>query len=179
MNQSKQMTYWVGATLCCVGILFSMNIAFAQDVYPKSPIKLLVPFAPGGMTDTFARQYAERMSRELGKQMYAENKAGASGARSNPDGYTLFWGTSSQVALLPLMRDNLSYDIDKDFVNIALVGITSHLISVNVNFPAKSLSELVTALKANPGKYSLGHSGVGGPGHLAAELFKKIAGVDF
>ncbi|MFH1026829.1 MAG: tripartite tricarboxylate transporter substrate binding protein, partial [Pseudomonadota bacterium] len=184
MNPRKLMLFQVVAALCCVAVLFTINTAFAQEVYPTRPIKLLVPFSPGGTTDVFARKYAERMSRELGQQMYAENKVGASGAiaaaeaaRSNPDGYTLFFATSSQLALLPLMG-NVNYDVEKDFVYIALVGKVPLLISVNADFPAKSLSELVAILKANPDKYSFGHSGIGGPPHLGGELFKKLAGVD-
>lgn len=159
------------------------NPAVAQE-YPARPVRLLIPFAPGGTTDVFARKYAERMSRE-GVQMIPENKAGASGAiaaaevaRATPDGHTLFFATSSTVAILPLMDQKTPYDIDKDFAHISLIGITSHLISVNPNFPAKSLPELVALLKASPGKYSYGHSGVGGPTHLAGELFKSLAGVN-
>ena len=166
-----------------IGGALLFNPAMAQE-YPARAVRLLIPFAPGGTTDVFARKYAERMSRE-GVQMIPENKAGASGAiaaaevaRATPDGHTLFFATSSTVAILPLMDQKTPYDIDKDFAHISLIGITSHLISMNPNFPAKSLSELVTLLKASPGKYSYGHSGVGGPTHLAGELFKSLAGVN-
>lgn len=184
MNRRKSSINRVLAALCCAAVFFTIHSAFAQEAYPTRPIKLLVPFSPGGTTDVFARKYAERMSRELGQQMYAENKAGASGAiaaaeaaRSNPDGYTLFFGTSTTLAMLPLMA-SVNYDVDKDFANIALVGKVPLLLSVNADFPAKSVKELVTVLKANPGKYSFGTSGAGGPPHLGGELFKKLAGVD-
>ena len=173
------------AILFGIAILAGGQIAVAQDQYPTRPIKLDVPFAPGGTTDAYARKYAERMSRELGQQMYVENKAGAAGsisaadvAHANPDGYTLGFITSTTLALLPSIATDLSFNVDKDFAFISLVGVMPLILAVNSEFPAKNLAELIAVLKANPGKYSVGTSGTGGPPHLACELFKIMAGVD-
>jgi tripartite-type tricarboxylate transporter receptor subunit TctC len=173
------------AAFCAVLVLCAGSVAFAQKDFPTHPIKLIIPFAAGGTTDAFARKYAERMSRELGQQMYAENMAGASGAiaataltQSNPDGYTLAFLTSSTLAMLPSMAQDLKFDVDKDFAYIGLVGVMPLIISVNANMPAQTLGKLVMLLKANPEKFSYGTSGVGGPPHLAGLLFQKLAGVD-
>jgi len=157
----------------------------AQETYPSRPIKMLVPFAPGGTTDLFARKYAERLARRLGQPVVIENKAGAAGAiaaaetaRAKPDGYTLFFASSTTLAILPSMMANPTYDVERDFAPIALLGITPLMVAINGAVPAKTLPELLTLIKANPGKYSYGTSGTGSANHLAGELFKKIGGVD-
>jgi tripartite-type tricarboxylate transporter receptor subunit TctC len=155
----------------------------AQEPYPARPIRLLVPFSAGGTTDVFARKYAERMSRVLGQSVVVENKAGASGAiaaaetaRARPDGYTLFFATSTTLAILPSMMERPTYDVERDFVPIALLGITPLLLSVNAAVPARTTQELVALIKARPGQYSYGTSGVGSANHLVGELFKLRAG---
>ena len=140
----------------------------AQETYPSRPIKMLVPFAPGGTTDLFARKYAERLARRLGQPVVIENKAGAAGAiaaaetaRAKPDGYTLFFASSTTLAILPSMMANPTYDVERDFAPIALLGITPLMVAINGAVPAKTLPELLALIKANPGKYSYGTSGTG------------------
>jgi tripartite-type tricarboxylate transporter receptor subunit TctC len=155
----------------------------AQEVYPSRPIRLLVPFSPGGTTDLFARKFAERIGRVLGQSVVVENKAGASGAiaaaeaaRARPDGYTLFFATSTTLAILPTMMSRPTYDVERDFSMVALVGVTPLLLSVTSSVPAHTTAELVALIKARPGQFSFGTSGVGSANHLAGELFKLQAG---
>ena len=155
----------------------------AQDTYPNRPVRLLIPFAPGGVTDLFARKYSEKLGKRLGQPVLMDNKAGASGviaatevARSRPDGYTLFFATSTTLAILPWMMTTPAYDVERDFMSIALIGTTPLLLVVNATMPARTVAELVALIKANPGKYSYGTSGVGSTPHLAGELFKLRAG---
>ncbi len=164
-------------------MLMGANCIQAQDVYPNRPVRLLIPFAPGGVTDLFARKFSEKLGKRLGQPVLMDNKAGASGiiaasevARSKPDGYTLFFATSTTLAILPSMMTTPAYDVEKDFMPIALIGTTPLLLVVNSGMPVRTVAELVTLIKANPGKYSYGTSGVGSAPHLAGELFKLRAG---
>jgi len=173
------MRLMLAALLCLTG----MAQAWGQANYPNRPVRLLIPFAPGGATDLFARKYADRLGKRLGQTIVTDNKAGAGGiiaasetARSRPDGYTLFFATSTTLAILPSMMTTPQYDVDRDFQPIALVGKTPLLLVVHAGLPAKSVAELVALLKANPDKYSYGTSGVGSAPHLAGELFKLRAG---
>ncbi len=165
--------------LCLAGV----SAALAQEVYPNRPIRLIVPFAPGGATDLFARKYAERLGKKLGQPVLPDNKAGASGViaaretvRSKADGYTLFFATSTTLAILPSMMATPAYDVEKDFTPIALLGTTPLFLVVHASVPARTVGELVALVKANPGKYSYGTSGTGSTNHLAGELFKLRAG---
>lgn len=157
--------------------------AFGQGAWPARPVRLLIPFAPGGATDIFARRWAERMARRTGQPFLTDNKAGASGiiaaqetVRAAPDGNTLFFATSTTLSILPHMMATPAYDVEKDFAPVAMIGKTSLLLVVHAALPARSVSELVALIKANPGKYSYGTSGVGSTPHLAGELFKLRAG---
>ncbi len=176
---SKTVKLLLAALLCLTG----MAQAWGQAAYPSRPVRLLIPFAPGGATDLFARKYAEKLGKRLGQPIITDNKAGAGGiiaaaetARAKPDGYTLFFATSTTLAILPSMMTTPQYDVDRDFQPIALIGKTPLLLVVHSDLPAKSVAELVALLKANPDKYSYGTSGVGSAPHLAGELFKLRAG---
>lgn len=168
--------------LATAGLALS-RAAAAQDAYPSRPIRLLVPFSPGGTTDLFARKFADRIGRVLGQGVIVDNKAGASGAiaaaetaRARADGYTLFFATSTTLAILPTMMARPTYDVERNFSMIALVGLTPLLLSVTATVPAHATRELVALIKAHPGQYSYGTSGVGSANHLAGELFKLQAG---
>ncbi len=167
----------------CVGALGLPQTASAQEAYPARPVRLLVPFSPGGTTDLFARKFGDRLARKLGQPVVIENKAGAAGAiaaaetaRAKPDGYTLFFASSTTLAILPSMMANPTYDVDRDFSPVALLGITPLMVAVNGGLPAKSLDELLALIRANPGKYSYGTSGTGSANHLVGELFKQLGG---
>jgi len=153
--------------------------------YPTKPIKIVVPFAVGGIADTFARVIAQKVTEAWGQPVVVENKAGAGGnigadlvAKSPPDGYTLVMGSIGTHAVNPHLVKNMPYDAQKDFVPIAHVLEAEGLLVVNPSVAAKSVPELIAAAKSQPGKLSYASAGVGTASHLAGELFKIMAGVD-
>jgi tripartite-type tricarboxylate transporter receptor subunit TctC len=155
--------------------------AFAQT-YPTRPIKLMVPFSAGGVTDIVARHWADRMKTPLGT-LFVENQGGAGGtiaasevARSQPDGHTIMLGNTSIIVLNPMTMAKLPYDPDKDFRPIGIICVAATAMVVHSSVPAKNLKELVAYVKANPGKLSYGSAGAGTMTHLAGELFKQIIG---
>jgi len=160
----------------------SVSPVWAQDRYPSRPIKLVVPFPPGGPTDVFARRYAERASEVLGQPMVIENRAGAGGligatavAKAPADGYTLLFGSSSTHVSGPLMSPNPPYDPIRDFTSIT-VGVVPMILAVRPNLQVNSAKELFDLIRANPGKYSYSSSGPGSINHLGMELLKLRAG---
>ncbi|MVW77385.1 tripartite tricarboxylate transporter substrate binding protein BugE [Bordetella sp. 02P26C-1] len=160
--------------------------ADAADNYPDKPIRVIVPFAPGGSTDIIARLVTQRMAQELGKPMVVENKGGAGGAigaaeaaRAKPDGYVLSIATVSTMAVNSACRpDDLPYDPLKDFQPVTNFANTANVVSVNPKFPAKDFAGFLEELKKNPGKYSYGSSGTCGVLHLMGESFKNSTGTD-
>jgi tripartite-type tricarboxylate transporter receptor subunit TctC len=157
--------------------------ARAQGRYPERPIRLVVPFAPGGSTDVLARKLSARLGPLLGQAVVVENKAGAAGAigctevaRSRPDGYTLVMGTTGTHAINPSTMVNPTYDAVKDFSPIALLSVQPFSIAVHPSLPAATLAELIALARANPDKYAYASAGAGGIAHLTAELFKQQAG---
>ena len=167
----------------CLGIVAGSQTAPAQT-YPDHPVRIIVAFAPGGPTDVMARLLAQRLSENLGKQFFVENQAGAGGnigmgnaARAAPDGYTLLVASSSYV-VNPSLFAKPSYDAYKDFIPITNVGVSPNILAVNPGVPAKSVSELIAYIKANPGKASFASPGAGTTPHLSGELFKLTLGLD-
>jgi tripartite-type tricarboxylate transporter receptor subunit TctC len=157
--------------------------AFAQAKFPERPIKLLIPFSAGGVTDIVGRHWADRMKAPLGT-IYVENQGGAAGtigatevARSAADGHSILLGNTSVMVLNPMTTTKLSYDPIKDFVPISILCVASVAWVVNAELPVKTLKEFVAYAKANPGKLSYGSAGTGTMTHLAAEQFKQAAGL--
>jgi tripartite-type tricarboxylate transporter receptor subunit TctC len=156
----------------------------AAEGYPAKPVRLIVPFAAGGPTDVIARIVAQKLSESFGQQVVTENIPGAGGntgvtmvARAPADGYTILV-VSTGFIVNPSMYAKISYDPVKDFAPITLVAASPNVISVNPDFPAKSMRELVDLVKANPGKYSFAQPATGSTPHLAGELFKQKYALD-
>jgi len=159
--------------------------AFAQSDYPNKPVRLVLSFPAGGISDVLARAIAIPMSKQLGQTMFVENKPGAGTtiagdfiARAAPDGYTLWLQDITTHAINANLYSKLPYDSMKDFSFVAMVASTPLMLVVHPSTPANSVRELVALLKANPGKYSYGSSGNGTIVHLSAEMLRSAAGVD-
>ncbi len=157
-------------------------VVLAQAPFPSKPLRLIVPFPPGGPTDVFARQYAARLATVLGQPVVVENRSGASGAigsvevmRNAPDGYTLLFGTASTHALYNLMSTKPQYDSIKDFAHVAIVGGAPIVFVVRPSMPG-TLKDVLENARANPGKLRYGSPGEGTMMHLAAERVKREAG---
>ena len=156
--------------------------AIAQD-WPARPVRIVVPYAPGGNTDSIARITAERLSSTLGQQFIAENRPGAAGfiaaefvAKAPPDGYTLFMGTLTQISSAPY-TNKLRYDPVKDFAPISVIGTNPFVIAISAALPAKTMAEFVEHVKANAGRLNYGSGGTGGLTHLSGALFLQRAGL--
>jgi tripartite-type tricarboxylate transporter receptor subunit TctC len=152
--------------------------------FPDRPVRLIVPFPPGGGTDILARPIAQKLGEKWGQPVIIENRAGAGGnigteaaARAAPDGYTLVLGTVGTHAINQSLYRNLSYDAVRDFVAITLVANTPNVLVLNPAVPARSVQELIALAKARPGALNYASPGNGTPPHLAAEIFKNMAGV--
>jgi tripartite-type tricarboxylate transporter receptor subunit TctC len=166
-----------------LGLLLAAGPALAQT-YPDRPVKMIVPFAPAGPTDVIARIVADKLSINLGKQFYVENRAGAGGnigtaavATSPADGYTLLVASTGLV-VNPSLFAKVPYDPVKDFAPISIVAVSPNVMTVNPSVPAMTVKELVQLIKANPGKYSFASPGVGSTPHLSGELFRISQGID-
>jgi len=166
--------------LCAVGAAAS-----AQPVYPVKPIRLVVPFVPGGSTDFIARIMGQKLDEALGQQVIVENRAGAGGnigldyvAKSPPDGYTLIFGHVGTFGFGPSLYQKLPYDPVRDFAPIVLFAMVPNMLVVHPSLPARNVKELVALAKARPGRINYGSSGNGSASHLATEYFKLLSKTD-
>jgi len=158
----------------------------AAAQFPAKPITLIIGFAPGGPSDVMARILTKRMEEILKQSLVIENRAGAGGgiaaiavARAAPDGYTILLATGSSLAINVSLYKNLGYDPEKDFEPISLIGVQTNVLYTHPSVPAKTLAEFVAYAKANPGKLSFGSGGVGTPAHLAGELLRIKANIEY
>jgi len=157
----------------------------ATQTYPSRPVTIVAPYAAGGGADLIARLMAQKLSERLGQSFVVENRLGAGGviaassvAKATPDGYTLFMGASTQLAIQVTLHKTLPYDPAADFVPIALVASVPFVLIVNPSLPVHSVGELIALAKQKPGQLTFGSSGVGGPPHLFTELLKTMTGIE-
>ena len=178
----KGIRFWgcVAGVVCAV----SAVCAPAAETYPSRPIRLIVPFAPGGGTDIAARAVAQKLTQTFGQQVIVDNRPGAGttigtdiAAHSAPDGYTLL-ECSTSLAINPSLRRKLPYDALRDFVPITLVVSEPYVVVTHPTFAAKSIKELIALARTKPGQITFGSPGTGTGGHLAGELFKLLSGAD-
>jgi tripartite-type tricarboxylate transporter receptor subunit TctC len=166
-------------------LLAAFAILPAHAQYPNKPLRLIVPFAPGGSTDIFARLIAERAQGALGQPVVVENRAGAAGnigaeavVRAAPDGYTLLMATTGVMAINNALYKNMTYDAAKDLEPVVYVASITNILIVPPDSPAKSVAELIALAKKEPGKLTFASSGAGASTHMSAELFKSMTGTD-
>ena len=178
-------------TLLQAGVGFALGLSrieAAQDAaanWPAKPVRLILPFTPGGSTDFQGRLLAEWLSRNLGQQFFIDYKPGAGSnlgvaelARSAPDGYTLGWITVASHAINPTLYAKMPFDHLKDFAPVSMTGIFPNLLVVNNNLPVRNVQDLILLLKKDPGKYTFASSGQGTSLHLSGEMFKVMTGTD-
>lgn len=170
----------------CAGALCVFAVpAIAQTAYPAKPIRLIVPYPPGGGSDVMARVLAEALSARFAQQVLVDNRGGAStiigadlAAKAPADGYTLFQATVTTLAVIPNVKSKLPYDFERDFAPVTMVAKQPYVLAAHPSVPATSVKQVAAFLKANPGKVNYGSPGVGSGGHIAGEMFKQMAGVD-
>jgi tripartite-type tricarboxylate transporter receptor subunit TctC len=172
-----KLTALVAALVCSAGV--------AAQTYPSKPIKWIVPYTPGGITDNVTRIVTQKVQEQTGWNIVVENKPGANSilgadlaAKAAPDGYTFLTVIAAHAANATLYAGKLPYDPVKSFAPVSLAGIAPLIMTANNNFPPKDVKELIAYAKANPGKISFGSSGIGAAAHLTTELFKQTAGID-
>jgi tripartite-type tricarboxylate transporter receptor subunit TctC len=172
-------------SLAAAALLALGATALAQEPFPSKPVRIVVPFAPGGSTDIFARLMAERLAAPLGQPVMVENRAGAAGnigaesvARAAPDGYTLLMATTGVMAINNALYRNVAYDAARDFEPVVFIASITNVLIVPLELPATSVAELIAAAKRAPGRLSFASSGAGSSTHMSAELFKSMAGID-
>jgi tripartite-type tricarboxylate transporter receptor subunit TctC len=172
------MKKFVYAFTAMLGLLSCHSIFAQSNNYPNRQIKIISPFATGGIADGFSRIIAQGLSESLGQPVIVENKTGGGGnigadfvAKSPADGYTLIMGSIGTHAVNPYLVKNMPYDPLKDFVPVVFVLDAEGLLAVNPNLPVKNVAELIAYLKANPGKVSYGSGGIGTASHLAGDAY--------
>ena len=170
--------------LIAMALVIAAAPAAAQE-YPVKPIRMIVPFAPGGPNDVLGRIVALKVSEQIGQQVVIDNRSGAGGstgtglaASAPPDGYTLLFSGPSSLSINPSLYAKLPYDALRDFAPVSLAGTAPSLLAVHPSVPARTVKELVAIARASPGKLNYASGGVGGGPHLAGELFKSLARVD-
>jgi len=168
-----------------VGALFALAAATALAQYPNRPLRLIVPFPPGGAVDILGRAIAMNARDALGQTIVIDNRPGFGGAvgseiaaRATPDGYTLLMGSTSTISINPALVSKLAYDPVRDFVPITQVAFVPHLLVSSTSVPATTLKEFIAYAKSRPGQLAYGSAGNGTPHHIALEMFKQMTGVD-
>lgn len=178
-----QLRSFFGAALAAA--LVTVSPAALCDTYPSKLIRFIIPFPPGGPTDTVGRLLAQKLQEELGQTFLVDNRPGANGAigadavaKARPDGYTLMFNASA-LTTSPMVSKNIPYSVEKDFTPIALVAKGPLAVSVNTDLPVKTIPELIAYAKKNNGKLAFAIGSIASAGHLSTELLRKAGGFDF
>jgi tripartite-type tricarboxylate transporter receptor subunit TctC len=173
----------VAGWLAAAWLAIFPGAALPQSDWPSRPVRMVVPYPPGGVTDIVSRALADKLTQALRQPIVVDNRAGAAttvasnfAAKAAPDGYTIY-AASTSLVINPALQGQVQYDAKKDFVPVSLLAVTPFLLQVNAGFPARDMKELLAEVKANPDKYNMASSGVGAVNHLAAELFRSSAGL--
>jgi tripartite-type tricarboxylate transporter receptor subunit TctC len=164
-------------------LVFSCALAAGAQTYPQKPVRIVVPYPPGGTVDLVARHLAQQLGTQVGQQIVVENRAGANGtigsdfvSKASPDGYTLLVQASIFV-INPLFLKNVPYDVQRDFAPISNIGSVPLLVTAHPSVPAANLREFVALVRASPDKYTFATTGLGSAGHLTEEVIKRDAGL--
>src|SRR5688500_1542124 len=172
------------AALACASLASLAPLAAYAQGYPSRPVRLVVPWAAGGSTDSIGRILAQKLAEYTGHQWLVDNRGGATGtighayaAKAAPDGYTLLLGTNSTFAIAPHLYKSLQYDNDKAFAPVSLVAVSPQILSVHPSLPVKNVKELIGLAKAKPGAIPFSTAGVGATSHMATELMMNMAGI--
>jgi tripartite-type tricarboxylate transporter receptor subunit TctC len=174
-------------TMLCAGLVLALHIIppAAAQAYPNKPVRIIVPFSPGGPVDLLPRQIGAKLSQVWGQSVVVDNRTGAAGnigmslgAKATPDGYTLTSAPVGNLAINPHMYANLDYDVFRDFTPITLMGTVQNVLVVHPSTPANNVAELIALARAQPGKLTFGSGGLGSQNHLAGEMLKAMANVD-
>ena len=184
MSEPK-IVHKVGQRLGSATLAFCLSTSALAQNYPNQPVKILLPYAAGGVADITARVLGQRLSQTLGQQVIIDNRPSAgqivateAAMRAEPDGYTLLWLNQGHAVSVSLFK-SLPYDPVRDFAPISTVGFFGLALLVNSDSPYRSLKEFIAAAKASPGKFNVGTTSIGGTQFIAAELFKSMAGLEF
>jgi tripartite-type tricarboxylate transporter receptor subunit TctC len=177
----------ITAALACAAIAtgLAFNAAAQTNNYPSHPIRVIVPFPPGGSTDILARTVFQQLGKQWHQSIIIDNKPGASGiigtemgARAEPDGYTLLMGSGGPLTINPALYAKLPYDPVKDFEPVTVIATVPNIIVANPSLPVHSVKDLIALAKSEPGKLAFSSTGNGSPGQLAGEMFKSMTGID-
>ncbi len=179
------MTFTRLVPLLACAVILQPSASVAADAWPDKPIRLIVPFPPGGPADGLARIVGEQLATAVGKPIVVDNRPGAAGnigmelgARSAPDGYTLMLAPAGNLTVNPSLYRNVPYDVARDFAPVTVIAAVPNILVVHPGVPAQNLNELIRYGKANPGKLNFASPGAGSGAHLAGELFKSTTGLD-
>ena len=185
MNETSLPRRRLLQALGLVASSFAIPTLLAQSQWPSRPIRFVVPFAPGGTSEIVARAVAAELAKQLGQNVYVENKPGGAGtvamidvAKSAPDGHTIILGHVGTLAVNPYMLTNQPYDVNKDFVPVTLLAKVPNVFVIHPDVPATNFNEFVAYVKKNPGKLNYGSAGNASAGHLAMEYLKLVTGMD-
>jgi tripartite-type tricarboxylate transporter receptor subunit TctC len=185
MTESRRRILWLAAAVAGVGLAGALRAQEQAAAWPGKPVRLILPFTPGGSTDFQGRILCDALTRHFGQQFFIDYRPGAGSnigvaevARSAPDGYTLGWITVASHAINPTLYAKLPFDHLRDFAPVSMIGMFPNLLVVNNALPVRTVPELIALLKKEPGKYAFASSGQGTSLHLSGELFKLMTGTD-